>query len=156
LSRSRRGVPGMAVKGSYPAFTGKPARSSLKMNGKTSHAPKTAIWPRYAGFLLSHSKTVTFGFGILSLLDTRGSAKPHNVSLYPGYEKKNEFVTYASDPSFRFPKIWPCLAITVHTKGISASRETADCPFSRSDESDPPNTSCQRRPSVITNKICLV
>ena len=78
-------------------------------------------------------------------------------------------MTLATLPALALPKSCPFLAITPHTKGISASRRSSGVPRSNSPlrtatswtppfflsirtESAPPKTSCQRRPSVVTSK----
>jgi hypothetical protein len=81
--------------GENPDPTGKWLRSVFRMKGSTSHAPNAATRPAKPGRPFSHSSTVTFGFGTLSLLSIRGSAAPDNISLYPGYENHRPLVTCA-------------------------------------------------------------
>src|SRR5678815_3697706 len=81
LMASIMGVRGGWVNGSEPALTVSPDRAALRMYGKTSHAPNAASFPLKPGLVLSHSKTLMLGFGTLSLLLMRASAKPQNASL---------------------------------------------------------------------------
>jgi hypothetical protein len=58
-----------------------PLRAVFRIDGSTSHEPNAATRPLNAARPFSHSSTVTFGFGTLSLLSMRGSAAPANISL---------------------------------------------------------------------------
>ena len=56
-------------------------RHRLRMYGKTSHDPNAATRFRKSSWPLSHSSTVTFWLGTLSLLSILGSADPVRISL---------------------------------------------------------------------------
>ena len=59
--------------GSIPALTTRPLRSRFRIHGKQSHSAKHATRPLMSYVQYSHSSTLTFAFGFLSLLSMRGS-----------------------------------------------------------------------------------
>src|SRR6476619_2234488 len=86
-----------------PERIGSLLRAPLKMSANVAHVPNTSTLPAKAGLLLSHSNTVTFGFGPNSFELIRGSAAPVAIALYPGYENHIVFVTRATLPLFWLP-----------------------------------------------------
>ena len=75
FSSRSRSLAGSSTAGPSP-FACTPERSAATMKGSTSQLANAATRPSKPGRLFSHSSTVRFGFGFLSLLSTRGSAKP--------------------------------------------------------------------------------
>ena len=73
FSSRSRSLAGSSTAGPSP-FAWTPERSAATMKGSTSQLANAATRPSKPGRRFSHSSTVRFGFGFLSLLSTRGSA----------------------------------------------------------------------------------